>query len=84
MTRPARRPRVSHRKVVAEAKAHPDEWVLVGPYTSGYSAWGVASAIRNGRRDMTVYRPVGAYETRIELGEFDTELYVRFNPTGGA
>lgn len=78
MTRPARRPRVSHREVVTEAQSRPGEWVLVGPYTSGYSVRGVASAIRNGRRDMTIYKPIGAYETRIEPGEFDTELYVRY------
>lgn len=82
MSRLAHRPLASHRDVVAEAKSRPGEWVLVGSYRSDYTAKTTANAIRGGRRDMTVYRPIGAYETRIVPREFDTELHVRF--IGGA
>lgn len=84
MSRLARRPHVSHRDVVTEAKARPGEWVLVGPYRSHSTATSMASAIRNGRRDMTMYKPLGAYETCVIRREFDTELHVRFNPGGAA
>jgi len=80
VSRLSKRERVSHRDVVAEAKARPGEWVRVGAYRSGYTAKTTGHAIRVGRRDMTVYAPVGAFETRTVLCDSDTELQVRYQP----
>jgi len=82
MSRLSHRVHVSHAEVVAQAKARPGEWVRVGAYRSAYTAKSTAHAIRVGRRDMTVYAPLGAYETRTAPCGFDTELHVRYQSEG--
>lgn len=85
MTRPVKRQQASHSTVAAEAKATPGAWVRVGAYPSTATAKGVAWAIRDGRGPSRtgVYSPAGSFEARTQLGEFDTEVYARYAPTGG-
>lgn len=86
MTRPVKRERASHAEVAATAKARPGEWVRVGAYSSAASAKCAAWTIRNGVGPSRTgaYGPVGAYETRTQNREFDTDLFVRFRTEAAA
>jgi hypothetical protein len=86
VTRPVKRERASHATVAAQAKAHPGEWVRVGAYSSRACATVAAWAIRDGRGPSRThaYAPAGAFETRTEDREFDTEVYTRFRTEAAA
>jgi hypothetical protein len=86
VTRPVKRERASHAAVAAAAKAAPGEWVRVRAYPSRACAKSAAWTIRDGRGPSRTgaYAPAGAFDTRTEDREFDTEVYVRFGAKAGA
>ena len=85
MTRPVKRERASHATVAATARTTPGQWVRVGSYASRYSAKNVAFHIRcgGGRALANAYAPSGAFDARIQDGEFDTEVYAQFKTEDG-
>lgn len=77
---PARRTRVGtgkHAAIVAELKAHPDEWAVIDTFDSASKAASMAWAIKSGIR-MRTYSPPGAYEAMGRTVDGEHRLYVRY------
>lgn len=75
MSRPAKRPRVSHQAAAAKLREHPNEWQVVGTYSS-VSGPGMASHIRTAF--LIAYEPAGAFDARTEVVEDGTRVHARY------
>lgn len=86
MTRPRtggghRVPMVNHHEISRRLRAQPQEWGPVSEYRARYTANSVSRAIVTAgheARTLPMYKPPGAYETRIEMTEDGWLLEARY------
>ncbi|MEU1596162.1 hypothetical protein ABZ468_25715 [Streptomyces sp. NPDC005708] len=86
MSGPVNNARTDHRHAADQARQLPDQWVLAGTYGSTASAKSAARMVRAGDDKLPFYRPAGAFDTRTELTQDGTDLFVRYladRPEGG-
>jgi len=68
----------SHRAKAEEARSRPGMWVRVNTYGTNTGAHNVARRIALGLYEGIQYEPVGAFETKTEMAEMGTTVYVRY------
>ncbi|MFF8100083.1 hypothetical protein ACF07S_09960 [Streptomyces sp. NPDC016640] len=75
---------MNHFAVAAACQASPGEWLPVGDYNSGQTAYGMVWGIRNARfgarsaQQRSAYDPAGSFEARAVQGEFGVRVEARY------